>query len=240
MSHMPHAKPETSIISSIMDFVSPRRCCVCGIRLSLTEKVICAKCNWHLPRTELAETPYDNPMARIFWKRLPLEKAAAWIDFLPKGEIAKIIYDIKYHHGSQMAITIGQMMAEELQEKKFFDDIDAIVPMPITLKRRWQRGYNQSEMIAEGISDITGLPVIKDSVKRTRFKGSQTTLGRMERLNNVEQVFMLKKPELISGKHVLLVDDIVTTGATLAACGEEIAKAGNMRISILTIGKTKG
>jgi ComF family protein len=130
-------------------------------------------------------------------------------------------------------------MAEEMKPAGFLDGIDILLPIPLSKKRYWQRGYNQSEMLARGMSEVTGLPVITKAVRRTNFRQSQTSLTRKERQENVEGTFVLRHPELLENKHVLLIDDICTTGATLLACSEAIRSVKGIHISILTLGLTK-
>ena len=134
---------------------------------------------------------------------------------------------------------MGRLMARELQMSNFFEGIDAIIPVPLAKKRERQRGYNQSHELAKGISEITRLPIYNKVVRRTVFEGSQTSLGRWERNENVEQVFKLKDTTTIQGKHLLIVDDVVTTGATVIACAKELCKAGDVRISVLSLGLAK-
>ena len=131
------------------------------------------------------------------------------------------------------------MLATEIKSAGFFDGIDGIVPVPLAKKRQRQRGYNQSEEIAQGISEITGLPIYKKVVKRISFKGSQTNKGRWDRQENVERVFDLIDAEAVSNKHLLLIDDVVTTGATCIACAKVLCQSANVRITILSLGFAK-
>ena len=130
-------------------------------------------------------------------------------------------------------------MAHEMQMARFFDGIDVLLPVPLSRKRKRQRGYNQSEMLARGISEVTGLPIVTKAVRRLNFQRSQTSLTRQERRENVEGTFVLQRPELIENKHVLLIDDICTTGATIVACGEAIKAVKGIHVSVLTLGFTK-
>ncbi len=227
------------MLRSVLDFISPRSCRICGNRLSVNEEEICTVCNWQLPRTHYAETAEDNPVARLFWGRLPLERAASWLYYQSQSPASRLIYELKYHGKGEIGEWLGRISATELMQNSFFEGIDVIVPVPITWRRKWQRGYNQSMEIARGISAVTGLKIVNGAVKRCHFNGSQTHLSSAERQRNVEGAFRLVRPERIAGKHILLVDDILTSGATLSACGEELAKAADVRISIMTIGFTK-
>ncbi len=227
------------MLQSFLDFVCPRPCIVCGDRLAVSEQEICTVCNWHLPRTDFADSLYDNPLAQLFWAQLPVERAATLIYYHPHSLTSNLIYEAKYHGRRDVCHWLGQTFAREYMEREFFAGIDAIVPMPLTRWRRWQRGYNQSKEIARGIASVCRLPIIDKAVKRLHFKVSQTRLNTLERKENVCDAFRLVRPELIRGKHILLVDDIITTGSTMLACGKELAKAGDVRISIMAAGFTK-
>ena len=229
----------SSFLSRLLDLISPRLCTVCGQRLAVSEEALCSKCNLHLPRTGFASAPYENLMAKTFWGRIPIERASALFYYEPHSETANIVYQLKYKDHPEIGETMGRMMARELQLTGFFDGIDAIVPVPLARKRQRQRGYNQSEEIASGVSQITGLPIYNKVVRRNIYEGSQTQKGRWERNENVENVFELADGSSIRGKHLLVIDDVVTTGATVTACGRELAKAGSVRLSVLSIGFAK-
>lgn len=223
----------------IVDFIAPRSCVICGRRLSPTERSLCSVCVLHLYRTTFQFTPEDNEMAQLFWGLLPVERTAALIYYEPRSETAALIYKLKYGHRPDIGEDLGRIMAEEMKPAGFLDGIDVLLPIPLSKKRYWQRGYNQSEMLARGMSEVTGLPVITKAVRRTNFRQSQTSLTRKERQENVEGTFVLRHPELLENKHVLLIDDICTTGATLLACSEAIRSVKGIHISILTLGFTK-
>lgn len=178
-------------------------------------------------------------MAKTFWGQIPIERAAALFYYEPHAETANILYELKYKNHPEIGEVMGRLMAREFQPEGFFDGIDGIVPVPLARKRQRQRGYNQSHELAKGISEITGLPLFDKVVRRTVFEGSQTSLGRWERNENVEQVFELRDAPTIQGKHLLIVDDVVTTGATVIACAKELCKAEGVRISILSLGLAK-
>ena len=175
----------------LLDLIAPRLCVVCGHRLTVTEEVICAKCNFHLPRTGFHHHAYDNEMAKLFWAQIPIEKATAFFYYEAHAETANIIYELKYKNHPEIGNIVGRMLAKEIQPSGFFDGIDGIVPIPLAKKRLRQRGYNQSMEIAQGVSEMTGLPIYKKVVRRNSFKGSQTNKGRWDRQENVEHVFEL-------------------------------------------------
>ena len=226
-------------ITRILDFISPRLCVVCGHRLAPTERSLCSVCLFHLPRTDFHQKPLDNPMAQLFWGLAPIEKAAALFYYHPHSETAQLVYRLKYNNRPDIGEDMGHVMACELQTTDFFSDIDVLLPVPLASKRLRQRGYNQSEQLAIGISDITHLPIVSKVLRRKHFQQSQTTLNRWQRQENVTDTFQLKEEHLLQGKHVLLIDDICTTGATLIACANVLKTIEGIRISVLTLGFTK-
>ena len=223
----------------LLDLISPRLCVVCSQRLTVSEETICSRCNFHLPRTGFGKTSYDNEMAKLFWHQIPIERAAALFYYEAHSETANIIYMLKYKSHPEIGEVMGRMTARELQTNGFFDGIDGIVPIPLAKKRLHQRGYNQSMEIARGVSEIIDLPIYNKVVRRNTFEGSQTSKGRWERNENVEKVFELIDSEAVHGKHLLIVDDVVTTGATVIACAKELCKAGNVKVSVLALGFAK-
>lgn len=229
-----------SLLSRLLDLIAPRTCAVCGGRLSATEYALCAVCDLHLPRTGFHLHPDDNPMAHLFWGRIKVCRAASLFFFHPHSETARIIYSIKYGNRPHIARLMGYAMGRELTMSGFFCGIDIIVPMPLSRSRRRQRGYNQSELIARGVSEATGIAVETRAVRRTKFGDSQTKLSRQQRQDNVEGKFRLSDGNRLSGRHVLLVDDVATSGATIIACAKEILKADNVTLSVLTLAMTRG
>ena len=223
----------------LFDLIAPRFCVVCGRRLSVTEQAICAACNMHLPRTDFHRNALDNPMARLFWGIIPVERAAALFYYEAGSETANILYELKYHNHPEIGVVMGRMIGREFSESGFFDGIDLLVPIPLARSRQRHRGYNQSRSIAEGISQITGQPISDQLVRRTHFVKSQTQMGRRERQENVADVFEVKNLDGIHGRHLLLIDDVVTTGATITACARELLKAGDVTLSILSLGFVK-
>lgn len=237
--NMTSQKTRISFWQRLFDMVCPKACGVCGRRLGLNEEVLCGTCNLHLARTGHASHPTDNEMAKAFWGRINIEKAAALFHYQPQSQTARLIYNLKYHGHEDFGERMGEMTAREFDEKGFFEGIDGIIPVPLTKGRQRERGYNQSERIARGISHATGIPILDCIVVRKNFDGSQTDKHRWQRNENVENVFQLRPDQDISGKHLLVVDDIVTSGATVCACAKELQRAKDVRISVLSLGFTK-
>ena len=228
-----------SFWSRLLDLISPRLCVVCGNRLAITEETLCSKCYLHLPRTDFGRDLYENVMAKLFWGQISIEKATALFYYEPHAETANILYELKYKNHPEIGVVMGRMMAKELMSSGLFDDIDVLVPVPLARKRVRERGYNQSLELAKGVNEVTGLPIASQVIKRTKFLGSQTQRGRWERNENVEDVFELTDGNSICGKHLLLIDDVVTTGATIVACAKEMQKASDVKISVLALSFAK-
>lgn len=217
----------------LLDLIAPRLCVVCHQRLSINERCICMGCNLSLPRTFIQDDLRDNEMAQMFWGRIEnVEKCCAIMDFNHGEQSIQIVYDMKYGNNPALAVNVGQWMAQEMLPYGLFTHVDAIVPIPLSKTREKKRGYNQSGLMAEGMHQITKVPVYTDIAIRKDFKKSQTKENRWGRNENVEDVFQLTKPEKVSGKHLLIVDDVVTTGATIVSFANEIAKAGNVHFSV--------
>ncbi len=230
----------TSLLERIINLIAPKACMMCGKRLAPDEEMICVSCNLSLPRTNFAKDPYENEMAKCFWKRLPIERAAALFYYQSHADPSKILYALKYHGHPEAGRIMGKMTALEFQKHGFFEGIDYIIPIPLAKKRLRQRGYNQSMEIAKGIASvIPNLEIADNVVRRKTFEESQTHKNRWQRNDNVSNVFELTNGEKIAGKHVLIIDDVVTTGATCISCGEELIKASDVKISVLSLGFAK-
>lgn len=214
----------------------PPCCGICRHRLTLGERTLCAQCLSCLPRTGYHLNAENNSMLHLLMDKVPIERAAAWVYYMPHSEVSQLVYHLKYHHRADYGIALGRMMALEMLPSDFFAGVTMIVPVPVSASRRRQRGYNQSEMLAEGIAQVTQLPVVRDALVRRSFTVSQTRLTHEERRKNVEGAFALSETHRLDGQHVLLVDDICTTGATLRACLSAMASVGGVRFTLLTFG----
>lgn len=222
------------IIKQIINFIFPRYCVSCNKRLMDGEECVCTVCMLMLPRTDYHLLEH-SPLEKKYWGIIPIEKAVSL--FHHDGHVARrIIYSMKYWKRPDVGRWVGKFYAEEIKQKtEFFNGIDTIIPIPLSWHRRLKRGYNQCYEIALGINAITGIPICDNTIKRIKNNPSQTTMNHIERKENVEGIFKLNNPSNIRGKHVLIVDDVTTTGSTLLSCAKEIMKAGDVRISILTI-----
>lgn len=226
------------LLGEIADVMMPRYCVACGERLSPQEQFLCLPCRMEIPFTPFVDNPRENIMARRFWGVAPIEKASALFYFSPHSAMANIVYAIKYKGNEDLGIYLGRMIGNMERYREFLADIDVIVPMPITKQRRRERGYNQCEAVAIGLSMSTQLPVDAESVVRTRFTSSQTKMSGNERIENVKNAFEMIGNEL-EGKHILLIDDTMTTGSTLIACMDALKPLKNYKVSVLTLGYSK-
>lgn len=225
----------------IADFFFPRICPICGRRLSLTEEGICYSCLISLPRTDYANKTKRNEIKNLFELKINVEHAISFMRYMPKERSASIVKSFKYNHAEKLAITMGRIMAEEIAATApaIFRDIDIIIPVPISRKRRKERGYNQAEKLAEGVAEIVGKPIDYSAVIRKKFIESQTRLTPTERVENIKDAFDCIHPERLNGKHLLLIDDVITTGATVLSLADTItAKTTNVTFSILSLGIT--
>ena len=227
------------MLRSFLDLIAPRACAICGSRLSVHDDVLCPMCILKLPRTDFWLSPLDNPLSRLFWGIIPVQRVAAYCYYAPGSEMAQMVYDLKYHDRPDIGIMLGRLIATELQPSGFFEGIDLLVPIPLAPRRQRQRGYNQSRQLVKGLSEVLAIPVSDCAVCRTVFAGSQTELSRWDRQENVENVFSLRDADSLRGRHVLLVDDIITTGATVTSCARELLQVDGVRVSILALGFSK-
>lgn len=214
--------------------VMPERCAACGRRLAAGERAVCTDCTLTMPYTRFAARE-GNPVERIFIGRFPLGRASAYILYAHGNMASRLVIEMKYHHRTDVAVEMGRRAARELLAAGFFEGVSAIVPVPLSRKRMRHRGYNQSELIAQGLSEVSGVKVDGSLLSRVVDNSTQTRRSTAERLTNVAGIFRAMRPEAVDGRHLLLVDDVVTTGATLTACADALAEAGALRISVFAL-----
>ena len=207
---------------------------ICGKRLLQGEEHLCLDCLCALPRIRFYSLG-NNEMAKLLWGKMPIERASAFLYYSKGGDVRELLYQLKYYGNQEIGHFLGRCMAKELLSSGFFDGIEGIVPVPLHDKKRKSRGYNQSELLSEGISYATNIPVWSNVLRRKLYTETQTRKGNYERWNNVSDVFECVADANFSGKHILLVDDVLTTGATLVACADALKGIEGMRISVLTL-----
>ena len=228
-----------SILSDLFrDMVSllyPRRCAVCGEPLSPGERMLCTLCRTTAPLTGYWREA-DNPVARKCWGVVPVEHASGFLFFVHSSGWRLLIHGFKYRGAWRTARAMGEWYGRCLSESGLYDDIDVVVPLPLHPFKRCRRGYNQSEYIAEGIAAQLGVALERRCVYRRRNTASQALKPRRERARNVEGAFAVRHAERLAGRHILLVDDVMTTGSTLLSCAGEILRAvPDCRISLAAL-----
>ncbi len=224
-----------TIFHNFLDLFFPNLCAVCKQRLSEGEQHICTDCLLLIPKTNF-HLQSDNRLEHFFAGRFPFQHIAAFAYFVKGGSIQHIIHELKYNRNPHIGRFIGELCGENIKNSDFISSIDILVPVPLHPKRQKERGYNQSLEICEGISHITAIPINSDTLLRKVNNPSQTKNARFDRWKNVEDIFHVVTPETFANKHILLVDDIITTGSTLESCAKEILKCTNSKISIYSVG----
>jgi ComF family protein len=201
------------------------------------DQLLCLSCISHLPLTHFQRYP-DNPVAHIFRGRLPLDNATRYLYFTKNSLLQHLMHQFKYKNRKEIGHWFGRRMGEALMDSTCFTTPNALIPIPLFASRERKRGYNQAAVLCSGMAETMGIPVWKDIIIRTTLTESQTRKNRIERWQNMEGRFFLQQAASIQGKHLLLVDDVITTGATLEACGHALLDAGNVKLSIATMGFT--
>ena len=217
----------------MLNLFYPNLCVVCAIQLSNQEELICLHCERHLPKSHFARYP-DNPIEKIFWGRTNVQSAAAIYFFNKGGGIQKIMHHLKYKHRKDVGIWLGKQLAKELISSTRFLEIDYIVPVPLHPKKEFKRGFNQSLMIANGMEEHYHWKV-EDVLEREKNTATQTKKGKYERWLNVGSSFKTKANISLKNKNVLLIDDVITTGATIEACIQALQKAEVKSVSVAAI-----
>ncbi|HFA51901.1 MAG TPA: ComF family protein [Bacteroidetes bacterium] len=221
-------------VRDLVYLLYPHLCLACGRNAPPYGQDICTPCKATLPESNFHHQKV-NPFTEKFWGRLHLQTGAALYLFTKKGKVAQLIHNFKYQGKKEIGTALGRRYGHALNRAEHFREIDCIVPVPLHWKKLRHRGFNQSEMFANGLSESMGVPVIKDGLERLSFTSTQTKKSKLGRLENMEGVFAVKKPKRLEGKHILLVDDVLTTGSTLEACGIELLKVPGAKLSMVTI-----
>lgn len=224
----------------LRDFLSlifPDVCEVCDTTLVHGERTLCLHCYADIPRTNLHSQHFSEIHKRLAG-HTPINSAASYFYYYKENAYARMIQRAKYNNRPALAMRLAEMFASEILPSGFFDGIDAIVPVPLHWTKELTRGYNQSREIAKGISNITGIPVA-DNLVAKRSHATQTRRGAFERWMNTKDIFTVEAPQELEGKHILIVDDVITTGATLLSCADAIhAVSPGVTISVASLGFT--
>lgn len=223
-----------NIFTDLKHIFFPHICCGCGTDILADDNLLCAKCFVSLPVTEYARHA-GNPIEAIFWGRIPVVAAHSEYYFTKETMIQNLVHQLKYKGNKDIGVYLGELMAGTLLKSNRFNDIDGLIPLPLFPGKERKRGYNQAAIICEGMSPIMKVPVYNHVLVRQLFTETQTKKHRTERWENVAESFAVKNEALVKGKHLLLVDDVITTGATLEAGGSRLLKTEGVKLSIATL-----
>jgi ComF family protein len=225
------------MFDDLLSLLFPQSCYACDGALARGEKYICTKCSVKLPYTDVHVHGATelNPLQRRFWGKVPVRFAFAYLHFMPKGRVQRLLHKLKYKGAQELGEHLGQRYGSLLSDHRYPEQFDLVVPVPLHKYKLRRRGYNQAESFAKGLAEAMQLPHHGNAMYRAIDTSTQTSKSRLDRWQNVEQVFQVQRPELVQGKRVLLVDDVMTTGATLEACAVALLAAGAAEVSVATI-----
>jgi len=220
--------------SDMLGLFFPNSCRLCGKSLHQQEEILCTTCLYKLPRTNFQHSP-ENLVMDIFNGRLLLVSATSFLFFSKGGETQQLIHKLKYKGNKEIGIYLGKLFGNQLNDSELFNTADIIVPVPLHPRKEHSRGYNQSLMIGEGMASQMHARVLSDVLYRNIHSPSQTRKSRYQRWENVKDIFEVKNGYRLKGKHLILVDDVITTGATLEACGNKLLEIPDVRLSIASL-----
>ena len=227
-------KLSQTYLADFAGLLFPQLCPACGESLIAGEDVICTDCRFTLPYTNFHLQP-DNIVARQFWGKVELQGAYALYYFAKGGKVQNLMHHFKYKGMQAIGVLLGNIAGEQLVKSAVFNSVDVIIPVPLHKKRLKERGYNQSTCFANGLAQQLNAVVDDDNLVRMKSTETQTHKSRFSRFENMQEVFKVLNPEKLMDKHVLLVDDVITTGSTLEACSLQLLKIAGLKLSIATI-----
>lgn len=225
-------------INDLVSIFYPRLCVGCGDALQRNESHLCLRCILHLPETNY-HLSKENPLEKIFWGRAKVENVFSFLYFRKGNTVQSILHQLKYKGNKEIGAFMGEMYGKKLADAGCLADVDVIVPIPLHPKKMRLRGYNQSEWIAMGLSKGLNVPYSNDFLVRATFTETQTKKARFSRWENVKDVFQASRTDELAGKHVLVCDDVLTTGATTEAAIQKLLEVPGVRVSVVTIATAK-
>ncbi len=222
------------MLNDFISLIFPNVCVSCGKSLYKNESCICTYCAYHLPKTNF-HLNHDNPVSKIFWGRVSIFSAAAFYGFNKGGKVQHLIHQLKYKGQKDIGYTLGKLYGYELKYCDDFNTVNTVIPVPLHPKKKKKRGYNQSDSFAEGLAESMDAAADLKTLFRAFESETQTKKSRFNRWKNVESIFQLQNSETLKNKHILLVDDVITTGATLEACAHTLLQVPGVKVSIAAI-----
>lgn len=234
--------PTAGIKQLAEDFIGlffPKLCAACHGHLLRHEEALCTSCLLELPRTNDEHDPLENPVARVFWGRIKLQAAASCFVFIKGGHVQELVHQLKYNGRQDAGIAAGKLFGSDLKSLTPFNTAQAVVPVPLHRDKLRKRGYNQAACFAEGLAAAMNIPHYPDGMLRLSATESQTKKNRTERWDNVEDVFTINVKEQLAGKHILLVDDVITTGATIEACAAPLLAMEGTSVSVISLASAR-
>lgn len=225
-----------AIVREFVHLFFPNCCPVCNDKLLPSEEGVCLQCIHKLPRTNNYREP-GNLAETLLAGRFPFDRVATFCVYSKQGVLPPLIYQLKYNNKREIGFLLGKLFGKDLEGSDFIDSVDWIVPVPLHPRKLEQRGYNQAEIIAQGLSQATSVPVSTGNLVRSIYNPTQTRRTKTQRWENVKGIFDVLQPQLYANKHILLVDDVITTGSTLEACAYALLRSPGIKISIAALGE---
>ena len=225
----------TFFIEELFGLFFPRLCQSCGQVLFQHEKILCTSCLHQLPKTWFHHDP-ESKVDQVFWGRCMLEKVSACYYYARGSKVQNLVHSLKYRGVKAVGTCMGELYGSELKNSEYYKHVDVIIPVPLHPRKKRQRGFNQSEVFARGLGAVMEKPIDTKNLRRRTSSSTQTRKSRFMRWKNVEGVFILRNPESLDNRSVLLVDDVITTGATIEACAHALNQAKNLKIYVAAIG----
>ena len=222
------------IFNNLLSLFYPRLCAGCGDALQQNEQHLCLHCMLHLPETNFHKEQ-DNPLTNIFAGRVRVREVASLMYYKKGNNVQHILHALKYNGQKELGAFLGEYYGKLLIQEPRFQDIDCILPIPLHPKKQRKRGYNQSEWIAKGLSEGMGKPYRTDILTRAQFTETQTRKSRFNRWENVKEVFVAQGDKSVEGKHLLVCDDVLTTGATMEAAIQQLQTIPDVKVSVVTL-----
>lgn len=223
-----------NLLTGFIALFYPKLCLSCSKNITPDNEALCISCQVNLPKTGF-HLENENLFTDRFWGRIKIESGASLYHFSKGGHVQQLIHNLKYKGKPNVGVRLGNIYGKTLKKAPLYSTIDLIIPVPLHPKKELKRGYNQSDMFAKGLSESMKIEWKRNVLVRTKMTKTQTKKSRLERLENVQDVFKIKTPKDLENKHILIVDDVLTTGATLEACALKVLEIPNTKVSLVTI-----